>query len=85
MCEAHQQHNSTKGATPRSASGVTFLVSDMTCGHCAGVVTKALEQSLPGARFHIDLANSRVTIEGDAARAENAIRSAGYTPEPIAR
>lgn len=85
MCEAHQHHESEKaGAAPASANGVTFHVSDMTCGHCAGVVTKALEQTLPGAKFNIDLANSRVTVDGDATRAAEAIRSAGYSPERIA-
>lgn len=85
MCEAHHHHDSEQAvAAPVSAEGVTFLVSDMTCSHCAGVVTKALEQTLPGAKFNIDLANSRVTVDGDATRAADAIRSAGYSPERVA-
>jgi copper chaperone len=59
----------------------TFTVSDMTCGHCEKTVRGALEEVLPGAPVTIDLAAHRVTVEGDAAKAEEAIREAGYTPE----
>lgn len=58
-----------------------FTVSDMTCGHCEKTVRGALEDVLPGAPVTIDLASHRVTIDGDAAKAEEAIREAGYTPE----
>jgi copper chaperone len=70
------------GSAP--ADGATFQVPDMTCGHCAGIITNALERSLPGAKFSIDLGKARVTVEGDAAIAMEAIRSAGYSPERIA-
>lgn len=84
MCEAHQHHEPKQAsAAPVDDQGTTFLVSDMTCDHCAGVVTKALQQTLPGARFNIDLASSRVTVDGDATLAADAIRSAGYSPEPV--
>jgi copper chaperone len=57
-----------------------FSVTDMTCGHCEKAVTKALGAALPGAQVVIDLAGHRVTVDGDAAKAEAAIREAGYTP-----
>ncbi|MEH6689926.1 MAG: heavy-metal-associated domain-containing protein [Pseudorhizobium pelagicum] len=60
----------------------TFTVPDMTCGHCEKSVRSALDQALPGAAVTIDLAGKRVTVAGDAGRAEAAIRDAGYTPEP---
>ncbi|WP_281977974.1 heavy-metal-associated domain-containing protein [Pseudorhizobium flavum] len=62
----------------------TFNVPDMTCGHCEKSVRSALDQALPGATVTVDLDTKRVTVEGDAARAEEAIRDAGYTPEKAA-
>ncbi|MCO5730941.1 heavy-metal-associated domain-containing protein [Rhizobium sp. SSA_523] len=60
----------------------TFLVPDMTCGHCEQTVKQALDSALPGVPVAVDLANHRVTLDGgDAARAEKAIRDAGYSPE----
>jgi copper chaperone len=58
-----------------------FTVSDMTCGHCEKTVRAALEDALPGAAVTVDLTAHRVTVEGDRATAEEAIREAGYTPE----
>ena len=60
---------------------ITFIVNDMTCGHCVGTVTKALEQALPGADISVDLASHKVSFTGDRATGEEAIREAGYTPE----
>jgi copper chaperone len=60
-----------------------FNVPDMTCGHCEKTVRGALQEVLPGAPVTIDLAAHRVTVEGDPARAEEAIREAGYSPERV--
>ncbi|CAD7027574.1 copper chaperone [Pseudorhizobium endolithicum] len=62
----------------------TFTVPDMTCGHCEKSVRSALGEALPGAAVTVDLSSRRVTVEGDAAKAEDAIREAGYTPERAA-
>ena len=59
----------------------TFTVPDMTCGHCEKSVRSALDEVLPGALVTVDLGLKRVTVEGDAAAAEEAIRQAGYTPQ----
>jgi copper chaperone len=58
----------------------------MTCGHCAGVVRKAIEQILPGAviAIAVDLGSNEVIVAGDAGVAEAAIRAAGYEPALIA-
>ncbi|EUB95272.1 Heavy metal transport/detoxification protein [Rhizobium sp. CF080] len=61
-----------------------FTVPDMTCGHCEKTVRGALADALPGAAVAIDLAAQRVTVEGDAVKAEDAIREAGYSPERAA-
>ncbi|PPJ47350.1 copper chaperone [Rhizobium sp. KAs_5_22] len=57
-----------------------FQVEDMTCGHCEKAITRALDEALPGAAVKIDLKAHEVSVEGDAAKAEEAIREAGYTP-----
>lgn len=62
----------------------SFLVPDMTCGHCEKTVRGALADALPGAAVAIDLMAQKVTVEGDAAKAEEAIRDAGYSPERVA-
>ncbi|SMF48772.1 copper chaperone [Xaviernesmea oryzae] len=62
----------------------TFTVPDMTCGHCEKTVRGALADALPDAAVAIDLTAQTVTVEGDAAKAEDAIREAGYSPERTA-
>jgi copper chaperone len=60
-----------------------FTVPDMTCGHCEKTVRGALGEVFPGAPVTVDLGTHRVTVEGDAAKAEEAIREAGYSPERV--
>jgi copper chaperone len=60
----------------------TFTVNDMTCNHCVGTVRSALEEALPETQVDIDLASKKVRFTGDRTRGEEAIREAGYTPEP---
>ncbi|MGE7367983.1 heavy-metal-associated domain-containing protein [Neorhizobium sp. NPDC001467] len=60
-----------------------FTIPDMTCSHCEKTVRNALGNALPDAAVSIDLASHRVTIEGDAAKAEEAIRGAGYSPQRL--
>lgn len=83
MCEAHR-HPQAVSAAPVAATGATFHVADMTCDHCAGVISRAIEQTLPEAKFSIDVAKARVTVDADPALAIEAIRAAGYSPEPLA-
>ncbi|RTL46303.1 MAG: copper chaperone [Burkholderiales bacterium] len=67
---------------------ITFEVSDMTCGHCASTITKALKDSDPAARVSIDVAAHRVQVEpakADEAELIEAIKDAGYTPVVIAQ
>lgn len=62
---------------------VTFTVPDMTCGHCEATIRSTLARRLPGARVDIDLESQSVTVAGDGASAEAAIRDAGYAPAPV--
>lgn len=62
---------------------ISFRVDDMTCGHCVGVITEALQAADRGAAVRVDLAAHRVEVDpasADAATLADAIREAGYTP-----
>lgn len=64
----------------------TFRVEDMTCGHCASTITKALKAVDSNARITVDVAGHLVTVEESSAEAQelrNAIAEAGYTPVPV--
>ena len=59
-----------------------IAVNDMTCGHCASVITKAVREADAGARCEIDLAARKVSIASELPAGEfvEAIAEAGYTP-----
>ncbi|CAM5791126.1 heavy-metal-associated domain-containing protein [Castellaniella caeni] len=61
-----------------------FIVSDMTCQHCVQTITQAVQEAVPGAQVHIDLANHRVAVEpaADPAALADVIREAGYDVQP---
>ena len=65
---------------------LSFQVPDMTCGHCAGAITKAVKALDPAAKVDIDLAQHLVRIDTQAepAALEQAIRAEGYTPSAAA-
>lgn len=60
-------------------------VPDMTCGHCASSIAKAVKALDPAARLEFSLGEHRVRIASSAAREalREAIAEAGYTAEPI--
>ncbi len=57
-------------------------VKDMTCGHCAGVITKAVKDVDAQANVSIDVANRTVRIQSTHGAADflSAIEDVGYTP-----
>lgn len=62
---------------------ITFEIHDMTCGHCASTITKALQTVDKAAQVQIDVHAHRVKIEPTAASADelrDVILEAGYTP-----
>ena len=61
---------------------IEFTVNDMTCGHCASTITKAVKEVDGAGRCEIDLAAKRVRIESShpAEEFREAIAEAGYTP-----
>ena len=62
-----------------------FQINDMTCGHCAAVITEALSSVDPAAQVDIDIASKRVRVRTSATlqAMEIAIRDAGYKPTHI--
>jgi len=65
---------------------VTFQVDDMTCGHCASTITRALKAADKEASVLIDMSAHRVQVEpvsADARALADAIKEAGYTPVPV--
>lgn len=65
---------------------ITFQIEDMTCGHCASKITKAIKATDALATVQIDLSNHRVQIEPKQANAtelSKAIKDAGYAPMPV--
>ena len=61
---------------------IEFQVNDMTCGHCAGVITKAVKSVDAAAHIAIDVPGKRVRVQAttQTQAIEAAIREAGYTP-----
>ena len=57
-----------------------FNVPDMTCGHCAGMVQRAVKLVDAQAEVRVDLGRKLVEVRSSAAqeRIGEAIRKAGY-------
>lgn len=62
-----------------------YSVPDMTCGHCAQTIEKAVKSVDPQAEIAVDLTTKEVTVrsEADEARVAEMIRDAGYEPRPV--
>lgn len=61
----------------------TFQIPDMSCGHCVGAITHAVQALDAGAELAFDLPNHRLTVQhgrASAAALAEAITKAGYTP-----
>jgi len=62
---------------------ITFHVNDMTCGHCAGLINKALKAIDDESKVTIDLERRLVSVVSTQSTIEDirdAIAEAGYTP-----
>lgn len=64
---------------------IEFTVNDMSCNHCVGAITKAVEAAFPQARLSFDLATHKVFVDNvtDQSAIQKVISEAGYTPEPV--
>ncbi len=64
---------------------ISFVINDMTCGHCVASVTKAVQAVDSAAQVQASLAEHRLDIAATQATAEQlraAIEAAGFTPVP---
>ena len=63
---------------------IEFKVTDMTCGHCASTITRALKDADAAAKVEISLKDRTVAVETRLSPEEvlQAIAEAGYTPTP---
>lgn len=59
-----------------------FLLPDMTCGHCAGMVSQTLQMTDPESKVQVDMAKRTVTVQSteDRATLAEALTEAGYPP-----
>lgn len=62
-----------------------FNVPDMTCGHCASTITKAVKSEDPKAKVEILLREHLVKVESELPQHEIAERivEAGYSPTAV--
>ncbi|TIM70683.1 MAG: heavy-metal-associated domain-containing protein [Mesorhizobium sp.] len=61
-------------------------VPDMSCGHCASTIEKAVKSVDPAARVTVDLGSSTVAVEtkADETAICDVIKAAGYDNEKAA-
>lgn len=61
---------------------IEFKLPDMTCGHCAGMVSQTLKLADADCRVDIDLPTQTVKVESTEERAAlaQALSDAGYPP-----
>jgi copper chaperone len=61
---------------------IVLRVEDMTCGHCAGRITKAIESAIVGARVSADPSTRLVKVSGagELSKVQTLIVQSGYTP-----
>lgn len=64
---------------------ITFQVPDMTCGHCASAIAKAVASVDKTAATEVDIAQKLVRVSSGASAGElaQAIQAAGYTPREV--
>jgi copper chaperone len=81
MCGCSSHSPKPDEATAR-ANALILRVEDMSCGHCAGTIKKAIETGLPGARVEADPTSKLVSVRGsvDLASIKALVIRAGYTP-----
>jgi len=63
----------------------TFQVKDMTCGHCASMISRAIADVDNAAGVEIRIQQKLVRVNSTASAAELllAVQEAGYTPQEV--
>lgn len=82
MCSCQQHSTTASAATPAPSGTISLRVEDMTCGHCAGTIKRAIEGRIPGTTVTADPGSKLVTVLGSTniAAIKSAVSEAGYTP-----
>jgi len=82
MCQDHQHQHDHKADHAPDSNALTFRVDDMTCGHCAGTIKKAIESVLPGVEVSANPESKIVSVKGAAefSKLREIVSAAGYTP-----
>ena len=82
-CSTHKPQSTVVDTDPNV---LTLRVEDMTCGHCAGRITKAIQAGIPGAVVAADPASRTLGFTGttDREAVRVLIAGAGYTPSGAA-
>lgn len=64
---------------------IKLSIPDMSCGHCAGVITKTVKDLDAAAGVEFDMATRTATLNTSADPAEvcNALAEAGYPAAPV--
>lgn len=59
-----------------------FQLPDMTCGHCAGMVSQTLQMTDPECKIQVDMPKRTVTVQSaeDRQTLAEALTEAGYPP-----
>ncbi len=80
-CATHQKQATVQPAEV-TCGALTLMVEDMTCGHCASTIEKAIAAALPGTTVDANPLSKLVSVHGstDRVRIEAAVSDAGYTP-----
>mgnify|MGYP000399454878 CR=1 FL=1 len=62
-------------------AAINMRVHDMTCGHCAAAIKKAVQATIPGTEVSADPASKLVSVTGpvDFARLKEILAKAGFT------
>lgn len=81
MCSCQQHSDTATHATGAPEGAISFRVEDMTCGHCASTIKKAIEDRLPGTAVTADPASKLVSVvgAGDFSALRSIVAEAGYT------
>lgn len=60
----------------------SFQIPDMSCGHCASRIGKALKELDPACRIDFELRERRIQVQSEQPREAlaQALQAAGYPP-----
>ena len=64
---------------------LTLKVPEMSCGHCASTIEKAVKSVDPAAKVAVDLGSSTVSVDtkADESAIKEVIKTAGYDSEKL--